>query len=129
MFAASVRAPTLASGALRAPPAVIKRLRSRWPTLILVDLSVHASWLNQVEIYHSIIQRKLLCPNDFESTAELARALNEFERRYKRDRRTLRLDVHPRRPRKPPRPSRRTPAPPAARGRRLTTTEPAAAST
>ena len=32
--------------------------------------------------YHSIIQRKLLDPNDFESTAALARALNEFERRY-----------------------------------------------
>jgi hypothetical protein len=43
---------------------------------------VHASWLNQVEIYHSIIQRKLLDPNDFQSTAELARALNDFEHHY-----------------------------------------------
>jgi hypothetical protein len=60
----------------------IMRLQGRWPTLILVHLPVHASWLNQVEIYHSIIQRKLLCPNHFESTAELARALNDFERRY-----------------------------------------------
>lgn len=60
----------------------IERLEGRWPNLILVHLPVHASWLNQVEIYHSIIQRKLLDPNDFESTAELARALNEFERRY-----------------------------------------------
>lgn len=62
--------------------ASIKRLQGRWPTLILVHLPVHASWLNQVEIYHSIIQRKLLAPNDFESTAQLARALNDFERRY-----------------------------------------------
>ena len=62
--------------------ASIKRLQGRWPTLILVHLPVHASWLNQVEIYHSIIQRKLLAPNDFASTAELARALNDFERRY-----------------------------------------------
>ena len=38
--------------------------------------------LNQVEIYHSISQRKLLDPNDFESTAELARALNAFEHHY-----------------------------------------------
>ena len=60
----------------------IDRLEGRWPTLILVHLPVHASWLNQVEIYHSIIQRKLLDPNDFESTAELARALNDFERHY-----------------------------------------------
>jgi hypothetical protein len=62
--------------------ASIERLQGRWPTLILVHLPVHASWLNQVEIYHSIIQRKLLDPNDFQSTAELARALNDFERHY-----------------------------------------------
>ena len=62
--------------------ASINRLQGRWPTLILVHLPVHASWLNQVEIYHSIIQRKVLKPNDFASTAELARALNAFEHRY-----------------------------------------------
>lgn len=62
--------------------ASIERLEGRWPTLVLVHLPVHASWLNQVEIYHSIIQRKLLDPNDFDDTAALARALNEFERRY-----------------------------------------------
>ncbi len=62
--------------------ASVKRLEGRWRNLILVHLPVHASWLNQVEIYHSIIQRKLLEPNDFQSTAELACALNEFERRY-----------------------------------------------
>lgn len=62
--------------------ASIKRLQGRWPTLTLVHLPVHASWLNQVEIYHSIIQRKLLEPNDFQNTAELARALNDFERHY-----------------------------------------------
>ncbi len=43
---------------------------------------MHASWLNQVEIYFSIVQRKLLQPNDFEDTAELARALNAFEHHY-----------------------------------------------
>ena len=26
---------------------------------------VHASWLNQIEIYFSIVQRKVLTPNDF----------------------------------------------------------------
>ena len=62
--------------------ASVKRLEGRWPTLVLVHLPIHASWLNQVEIYHSIIQRKLLDPNDFEDTAELARTLNHFERRY-----------------------------------------------
>ena len=60
----------------------IDRLQGRWPNLILVHTPVHGSWLNQVEIYHSIIQRKLLDPNDFDDTAAVARALNDFERRY-----------------------------------------------
>lgn len=42
--------------------ASIKRLQKRWRNLILVHTPVHASWLNQVEIYHSIIQRKVLAP-------------------------------------------------------------------
>jgi hypothetical protein len=62
--------------------ASIKRLQKRWRNLILVHTPVHASWLNQVEIYHSIIQRKVLAPNDFENTAEVARTLNEFEHHY-----------------------------------------------
>jgi hypothetical protein len=62
--------------------ASINRLEGRWRTLTLVHLPVHASWLNQVEIYHSISQRKLLDPNDFTDTAQLARALNEFEHHY-----------------------------------------------
>jgi len=60
----------------------IDRLPGRWRNLVLVHTPVHASWLNQAEIYHSIIQRKLLDPNDFPDTAALARALNDFERRY-----------------------------------------------
>ena len=62
--------------------ASIKRLQGRWRNLILVHTPVHASWLNQVEIYHSIIQRKVLAPNDFHDTAEVARTLNEFEHHY-----------------------------------------------
>ena len=60
----------------------IDRLQGRWPNLILVHTPLHGSWLNQVEIYHSILQRKLLEPNDFPNTAALARALNQFEHRY-----------------------------------------------
>jgi hypothetical protein len=62
--------------------ASIERLQGRWPNLILVHTPVHASSLNQAEIYHSIIQRKVLDPNDFADTAEVARTLNEFERHY-----------------------------------------------
>jgi len=57
----------------------IERLERRWPNLILVHLPVHASWLNQIEIYYSIVQRKLLEPNDFENLADVARTLNAFE--------------------------------------------------
>jgi len=60
----------------------IKRLQTRWRNLILVHTPVHASWLNQSEIYHSIIQRKVLAPNDFADTAEVSRTLNEFEHHY-----------------------------------------------
>jgi len=64
--------------------AAIDRLQTRWRNLILVHLPVHASWLNQVEIYHSIVQRKVLDPNDFAGIAEVARTLNQFECHYNR---------------------------------------------
>ena len=45
--------------------AAIQRLRKAYRKAVLVHTPVHASWLNQVEIYFSIIQRKVLTPNDF----------------------------------------------------------------
>src|SRR5918992_5263141 len=60
----------------------IERLQRRWPNLILVHTPLHASWLNQIEIYFSIIQRKVLTPNDFADLAQVAKRLNDFERHY-----------------------------------------------
>jgi DDE superfamily endonuclease len=60
----------------------VERLERRWPNLVLVHLPLHASWLNQIEIYFSIVQRKVLEPNDFDDAAEVARTLNFFERRW-----------------------------------------------
>ena len=60
----------------------VERLRDRWPNLVLVHVPVHASWLNQVEIYFSVIQRKVLTPNDFKSLSEVEERLLRFERRY-----------------------------------------------
>jgi hypothetical protein len=60
----------------------VQRLERRWPNLVLVHLPVHASWLNQLEIYFSIVQRKVLEPNDFHNLADVARTLNDFERRW-----------------------------------------------
>jgi transposase len=60
----------------------VARLAARWPNLHLVHTPVHASWLNQIEIYFSIIQRKLLTPNDFRSLTELADRLLAFQEHY-----------------------------------------------
>jgi len=43
-------------------------------------LPTNASWLDQIEIWFSILQRKLLQPNDFNSLDELAQAIMEFIR-------------------------------------------------
>jgi len=43
---------------------------------------IHASWLNQIEIYFSIVQRKVLTPNDFLSLAQLERRLLDFQKHY-----------------------------------------------
>ena len=60
----------------------VDRLRSQWPNVVLVHTPVHASWLNQIEIYFSIVQRKVLTPNDFKSLDELEQRLLAFQQRY-----------------------------------------------
>ena len=62
--------------------AAANRLKKAWPTIILVHTPVHASWLNQIEIYFSIIQRKVLAPNDFPSVAEIEDRLLRFQEHY-----------------------------------------------
>lgn len=64
--------------------ACVKRLQSKWPNLIPVHLPIHASWLNQIEIYFSIVQRKVVTPNDFCSLDELADRLLQFQSRYEK---------------------------------------------
>jgi DDE superfamily endonuclease len=62
--------------------ASVDRLQGAWPNLTLVHLPIHASWLNQIEIYFSIVQRKVLNPNDFTDLSEVAHRLLAFQRRY-----------------------------------------------
>src|SRR5262249_17758870 len=59
--------------------AAIRRLRTLDARIILVHTPVHASWLNQVEIYFSIIQRKVLTPNDFADLEALRLRLALYE--------------------------------------------------
>jgi hypothetical protein len=62
--------------------ASVDRLQGAWSNLTLIHLPVHASWLNQIEIYCSIVQRKVLTPNDFLDLVEVQRRLVGFQRRY-----------------------------------------------
>ena len=60
----------------------IRRLQAAYPTLVPVHGPVHASWLNQIEIYFSIVQRKVRTPNDFTSLAEVEARLLGFQEYY-----------------------------------------------
>lgn len=62
--------------------ASVDRLQGEWANLRLVHLPVHASWLNQIEIYFSVVQRKVVAPNDFTDLAEVEARLLAFQRRY-----------------------------------------------
>ena len=59
-----------------------ERLSRKWPNLIVVHTPIHASWLNQIEIYFSIVQRKALAPNDFPSLTALQDRLLGFQQHY-----------------------------------------------
>jgi transposase len=60
----------------------IARMRTAWPTAELVHLPIHASWLNQVEIFFSIVQRKVIKPGDFADLEALTERLLAFQDRY-----------------------------------------------
>jgi transposase len=60
----------------------VDRMRAAWPTAELVHLPIHASWLNQVEIFFSIVQRKVIKPSDFTDLDQLAERLLAFQDRY-----------------------------------------------
>lgn len=60
----------------------IERLEGAWENLRLVHLPYHASWLNQIEIYFSILARKALTPNDFPSLAKLEARIMRFQEHW-----------------------------------------------
>jgi transposase len=60
----------------------IDRMNEAWPTARLVHLPIHASWLNQIEIVFSVIQRKVIKPVDFADLDALADRLRRFEDHY-----------------------------------------------
>jgi transposase len=62
--------------------ASIDRMRQAWPTATLVHTPIHASWVNQVEIYFSIVQRKVVTPNDFYDLNDVEARLEAFQDLY-----------------------------------------------
>jgi transposase len=62
--------------------ASIQRMTTAWPNAHLIHLPAHASWLDQAEIYFSVVQRKALTPNDFTSLDQIRERLAAFEARY-----------------------------------------------
>ena len=70
------------NGSSHRGPKTEARLRERWPAIRVVHTPVHASWLNQVELYFSVIQRRVLDPNQWSSLAALEAALLAFADHY-----------------------------------------------
>ena len=60
----------------------IQRLNGWYSNAIQIHTPVHASWLNQIEIYFSIVQRKVLTPNEFPDSTSLEKRLLEFQSYY-----------------------------------------------
>ncbi|WP_326771153.1 transposase [Streptomyces sp. NBC_01591] len=58
------------------------RLAAAFPNAVLVHTPVHASWSNQVEIFFSVVQRKVVSPNDFTDLAQVGDRLRAFEDRH-----------------------------------------------
>ena len=72
----------LDNGSSHRGQASVKRLTEAHPRLVPVHLPIHASWLNQVEIYFSVLERKVLTPPDAVSLEELAARILAFQRTY-----------------------------------------------
>jgi len=62
----------------------VRRLKKWHPNAIQVHTPIHASWLNQIEIYFSVVQRKVLTPNEFNSLTELENQIMSFQTYYKK---------------------------------------------
>ncbi|HEU5390837.1 MAG TPA: IS630 family transposase [Streptosporangiaceae bacterium] len=62
--------------------AATDRLAKAHPNAIMIHTPVHASWLNQIEVFFSVIQKKVVTPNDFASLGELSATLLAFTSRY-----------------------------------------------
>jgi hypothetical protein len=70
------------NGSDRRGQAAISRLARAHPNAIMIRTPLHASWLNQIEIFFSVIQKKAATPDDFASLGQLSATLLGFVDRY-----------------------------------------------
>ena len=71
------------NGSSHAGQTSIKRMQDKHERARLIHLPIHASWLNQAELFFSIVQRKALTPNDFADLDALADRLLSFGEHYR----------------------------------------------
>jgi hypothetical protein len=71
------------NGSSHAGKTSINRMQNKYEHARLIHLPIHASWLNQAELFFSIVQRKALTPNDFSDLDALAERLLAFGRHYR----------------------------------------------
>ena len=70
------------NGSSHHPSTFPARLQKAYSNAIAVRLPIHASWINQIEIYFSILQRKALTPNDLGDRQQMEDRILGFQRRY-----------------------------------------------
>jgi hypothetical protein len=80
------------NGSVHRGPNAAQRLLNKY--LTLVHGPIHASWLNQIEIYFLIVQRKALTPSDFTSLMDLSRRPDGIRASLSDHRATFRMAVH-----------------------------------
>jgi hypothetical protein len=69
-------------GCAHHPSTFPARLQGMYPNAVAVMLPTHSSWLNQIEIYFSIVQRKVLTPMDVANKAILTKRVLDFQDYY-----------------------------------------------
>lgn len=70
------------NGSAHHPSTSPTRLQAQDPRVITVHLPTHSSWLNQIELYFSILHRKALTPSDFPSVEALRERIFQFQLLY-----------------------------------------------
>ena len=70
------------NGTIHRGQRTVDRLQAQHDNLTLIHLPTHASWINQIEIYFSILQRKALTPTDFSSQDAVASRILGFQDHY-----------------------------------------------